>query len=498
MANSTVGLLASFDYVDSAVNAIGELRAAGLKKITAYMPYPEAQIEEALGYDQSPVRVWALAGGLLGAACGFALPAFTSMDWPLVTGGKPILSMPAYVIISFEMMVLFGVLSTVIGFFINSRLPYVKPMVVYDPEFSGGKFGIYVTVAPDRLDRARGILKGQDPAEIREDPVGVTHAPSGIDPGSEIREDPVGVAHVSSAFDAESEIREDLVGAAHAASGFDAESDSGSEARGMLVENLKIFAVVIGALATFTLVANSIPQVQSEVPLALSFGANVTAEELTSSGEILYIGAAGCTACHGLGTQAPNLLTDHEGTGTIGVRCANRVEGEDCKTYLYTSMINPNAYFVEGFNPIMPDMRAQLSNEQIWAVVAYLESVGGEVTVTGADIMATDDGSSAASATPAAAGAAPATASTDPLDIIRANACLGCHVFNGEGTEMGPPFDGIGARVDVDYIRESILDPAASVSEGFEAFAGAMPPVFGSQLNAGQLEALVQYLASQR
>ena len=136
MQGSTVGLLASFDYVDSAVNAIGELRAAGLKKITAYMPYPEAQIEEALGYDQSPVRVWALAGGLLGAAGGFALASFTSMDWPLVTGGKPILSMPAYVIISFEMMVLFGALSTVIGFFVNSRLPYVKPMVVYDPEFS--------------------------------------------------------------------------------------------------------------------------------------------------------------------------------------------------------------------------------------------------------------------------------------------------------------------------------------------------------------------------
>ena len=42
-------------------------------------------------------------------------------------------------------------------------------MVVYDPEFSEGKFGVYVTVAADRLDRARGILKGQDPAEIRED-----------------------------------------------------------------------------------------------------------------------------------------------------------------------------------------------------------------------------------------------------------------------------------------------------------------------------------------
>jgi mono/diheme cytochrome c family protein len=475
MPNSTVGLLASFDYVDSAVNAIGELRAAGLKKITAYMPYPEAQIEEALGYDQSPVRVWALAGGLLGAAAGMALPTFTSMDWPLVTGGKPILSIPAYVIITFEMMVLFGALSTVIGFFINSRLPYVKPMVVYDPEFSGGKFGVYVTVAADRLDRARGILKGQDPTEIREDPVGVTHAPSGIDPESGIPGDLVGAAHPS-------------VGVAYASSA----SESKRESRKMLVENLKIFGVVIATIATFTFIANAIPQLQSEVPIDLSFGANVSAEELVESGEILFNGAGACTTCHQLGERAPNLLTDHEGTGTIGVRCANRVPGEDCKAYFYSSLVDPAAYLVEGFAPIMTDQRRSLSNAQIWALVAYLQSVGGEVTVTGADIAETDGGSSVASATPAA------TTSTDPLDVMRANACLGCHVFNGEGTEMGPPFDGIGARVDADYIRESILDPAAGVSEGFEAFAGAMPPIFSNQLTAGQLEALVQFLVSQR
>ena len=485
----TAGLLASYDYVDSAVNAIGELRAGGLKKITAYMPYPDHHIEEALGYDQSPVRVWALAGGLCGAAGGFALTSFTSMDWPLVTGGKPILSIPAYVIISFEMMVLFGVLATVIGFFINSRLPFVKPMVVYDPEFSAGKFGVYVTVAADRLDQARGILKGQDPSELREDPVGVAHAPPGVDLGPEIQEDPVGVAHALPGFELGSAIQQDPVGVAHALSG----SDSGSEARSMLLENLKIFAVVIGTLATFTLVANSIPQVQSEVPVDLSFGANVSADELMSSGETLFTGAGGCLACHGLGTRAPNLLTDHAGTGTIGVRCTNRVPGEDCKAYLYSSMVDPGAYLVEDFEPIMPDVRRALSNAQIWALVAYLQSVGGEVTVTGADIGASDDGSSAT-----ATAAAPATASTDPVEIIRASACLGCHVFNGEGTEMGPAFDGMGARVDADYIRASILDPGAGAAEGFETFLGAMPPIFGDQLTASQLETVVQFLVNQR
>ena len=497
MANSTVGLLASFDYVDSAVNAIGELRAAGLKKITAFMPYPEAQIEEALQYDQSPVRVWALAGGLLGAAGGLAITSFTSMDWPLVTGGKPILSIPAYVIITFEMMVLFGALSTVIGLFINSRLPYVKPMVVYDPEFSAGKFGVYVTVAPDRLDRARGILKGQDPAEMREDPVGVAHAPTGVGSGSEV---PVGTAYASSGFDPGSETRETPAGVAHASSGFDSGADPREDdSRGMLLENLKIFAVVLGSLGTFTLVANSIPQVQSEVPLELSFGADVSAEELMFSGEALYNGGGNCISCHGTGTRAPNLLTDHAGTGVIGARCGNRVAGEDCKAYLYASLTDPNAFIVEGFDPIMTDMRIQLSNEQIWALVAYLESLGGEVTVTGEDIMATGEAPGTAAASGATAGAGgPATAATDPLEIMRANACLGCHVFNEEGIQLGPPFDGIGARVDADYIRESILDPAADAAGGFENSTGLMPTFFGNQLTASQLEAVVQFLANQR
>ena len=63
---------------------------------------------------------------------------------------------------------------------------------------------------------------------------------------------------------------------------------------------------------------------------------------------------------------------------------------------------------------------------------------------------------------------------------------------------MGPTFDRMGARVDADYIRESILDPAAGASEDFEHLITMMPLTFGSQLTASQLEAVVQFLVSQR
>jgi hypothetical protein len=168
MSNSS-GILASFDYLDDTVEAIEELRRSGFKgDMTAYAPFPEHHIEYAMGYDQSPVRVWTLVGGLTGTATGFAFTSWTSMDWPLVTGGKPILSIPAYVIIAFELTVLFGALSTVLGLFIMSRLPGFKPSVVYDPEFSSGRFGVFVGADGKRLDEARSILQKYEPAELRE------------------------------------------------------------------------------------------------------------------------------------------------------------------------------------------------------------------------------------------------------------------------------------------------------------------------------------------
>ena len=262
--------------------------------------------------------------------------------------------------------------------------------------------------------------------------------------------------------------------------------------------NLKVALVVIGTLAFYTFLANSIPQVESDVPTELTFGADVSPERLVTAGEELYLGAGGCTACHGLGTRAPNLLTDQGGAGTIGARCGSRVSGKDCKTYLHESMIRPNDFVVEGFQPIMPDMSRTLSENQIWALVAYLQSLGGEVTVTGADLPA--EGAGAGPAAPAGGAAAPAgaTASLDPMEIIRANNCLACHKLGAEGGPLGPPFDGMGTRLNAERIRRAILFPNADTAQGFAQFAGTMPQTFGQSLNAAQLEALVTFLGERR
>ncbi|HUE96009.1 MAG TPA: c-type cytochrome [Longimicrobiaceae bacterium] len=257
--------------------------------------------------------------------------------------------------------------------------------------------------------------------------------------------------------------------------------------------NLKVLAVVLVTLGVYTWIANAIPQIESAVPTAVSFSAEVTEAELVAAGEELYHGGAGCVTCHGLPDRAPNLLTDYSGEGPIGARCATRVEGQDCKTYLYESIVDPGAFVFGDFDP-MVFAAAFYSPSQIWAVVAYLQAQGGEVTVTGEDIVA-DEG--------AAGGAAPTggggvvTASTDPIEIMRSTLCFGCHVLGDEGVAVGPPLDGIGARFDADYLRRSILDPGAEAAEGYEHLLGSMPPNLADMMTARQLEIVLDYLARQ-
>lgn len=261
--------------------------------------------------------------------------------------------------------------------------------------------------------------------------------------------------------------------------------------------NLRIFGVVLGTLALYTLIANKIPQVQSEVPRALSLGANVTPEQLVSAGDQLYQGAGGCTACHGLGTRAPNLLTDEKGQGPIGARCDKRVSGKACKAYLFESLTAPGAFVVSGYEPIMPDVSRTLSPQQIWALIAYLESQGGTVDVSATDIPA-EAAPAGGAAGGSSAGPGIANGSTDPMAIIRGAGCLACHKVGSEGGPIGPDLTRIGARLSSAQLREALLEPDAKIAKGYEKFAGVMPKNFGTQLNAAQFESLVRFLASRK
>ena len=197
---------------------------------------------------------------------------------------------------------------------------------------------------------------------------------------------------------------------------------------------------------------------QSEVPQKLSLGADATPEQLAAAGEKVYNGVGGCTACHGLGTRAPNLLIDERGTGAIGARCATREAGKSCKQYLYESLDQPGAFVAPGYQPIMPVITKIVPHDQIWALIAYLESLGGTVDVTASDVQAAPAGGAApGGGGGAAASAAFAGGSTEPKVLIKEAECTNCHKVHGEEPRSPdlatrcPP----GRRVD----RKKILDP---------------------------------------
>jgi hypothetical protein len=161
------GIVGVFREVDSVVEAIGALRKERPGEMTVYSPTPRHELDHALDHGPSVVRRFTLFGGLFGATCGYWIAIWASDYWPLVVGGKPVASWVPYTIFGFEVMVLFGALSTVAGLFINARIPRLTMTVGYDPRFSDDSFGIWVECPPDKLRRVEDLLRQHGAVEVR-------------------------------------------------------------------------------------------------------------------------------------------------------------------------------------------------------------------------------------------------------------------------------------------------------------------------------------------
>ena len=160
------GLLASFVHVDAATDAIRALRAKGFRNLVVYTPAPNHEIEEALDQSVSPVRLFTLIGGLTGCAAGFGMTLWMSYDWPVLAGGKPIGSVPPYVVIAFELTILLGALSTVTAVALFSVL-MGKRGIAYDPRFSDDRIGIFVPAGSDQAGALERMLRTAGAEEVR-------------------------------------------------------------------------------------------------------------------------------------------------------------------------------------------------------------------------------------------------------------------------------------------------------------------------------------------
>lgn len=166
MAKNVPGVLASFSYIDSAVDAIKAVKAEGRKDLTVYSAAPNHELEAAMGHKVSPVRLFTLIGGITGVIAGLAMTYWMSLDWPLNVGGKPIATVPPYVVFMFELMVLCGALSTVAGVIVLS-FALRKKGAAYDGRFSDDRIGIFVPCRADEVPAVENLLRKFGAEEVR-------------------------------------------------------------------------------------------------------------------------------------------------------------------------------------------------------------------------------------------------------------------------------------------------------------------------------------------
>jgi hypothetical protein len=165
MANHAVGL---FGGPDAALAAAGELKSKGFPTPELMSPIPIEGVEEVLGEKRSVIKRFTLFGGIVGGTSGFLLAAGTAALYAHPTGGRPIITIPPFLIITYELTILFGILFTVLGFFISSRLPAIRDRV-YVPESAVDKFAVSVECADgSELARASDILRAAGAEEVRE------------------------------------------------------------------------------------------------------------------------------------------------------------------------------------------------------------------------------------------------------------------------------------------------------------------------------------------
>jgi hypothetical protein len=163
---------AVYAHLDSLLLGIEKLKAAGLEGYDVLSPLPRHEILEAV-YEgaPSPVRWWTLSGAVLGLCAGFALPALTHSQWPMINpGGKPVVSLIPFAVIMFESTILMGSLATFAGMIFHCGLPsFFVDKSLQDPRMSDASFGIVFTGAPlDEVGFIRSILEGTGAVEITE------------------------------------------------------------------------------------------------------------------------------------------------------------------------------------------------------------------------------------------------------------------------------------------------------------------------------------------
>ena len=143
---------------------------------------------------------------------------------------------------------------------------------------------------------------------------------------------------------------------------------------------LLLFTLLVTGFYTY--VGQMVPQTEVHPPKTLVLREDMSKEEMIQAGQEIVGGKGTCLGCHTIGADKPGRFPD---LGGVGARAATRKPGMTDVEYLAESLYQPNAFIVEGYTSGMPTINKSpigLSDQEILAVIAYLQSLGGDASVT--------------------------------------------------------------------------------------------------------------------
>jgi hypothetical protein len=169
------GVLAEFADADHLVEACKRAKAAGYQKVEAYSPLPLEEAAHALGH-KTHLAALIFCGGLTGALTGFGLQTWISVfDYPLNIGGRPLFSWPSFIVITFELTVLFAALTAVVGMIALNGLPQPYHPLFHSKAFeraSRNRFFLCIEAADPRFElaQAKQLLASTRALQVEEVP----------------------------------------------------------------------------------------------------------------------------------------------------------------------------------------------------------------------------------------------------------------------------------------------------------------------------------------
>jgi hypothetical protein len=168
------GVIAEFDNPTSLVNAARKAVEAGYRKLDAYSPFPIEEVNEALHLHKNKLPLIVLLGGIAGMFTGFLLQYYvTVIYFPINIGGRPLNSWPSYIVITFELTILFASLGAVFGLLALCGLPMPYHPVFNVPRFalaSRNRFFLCIEATDPLFDRKGtcAFLDTLEPNEVTE------------------------------------------------------------------------------------------------------------------------------------------------------------------------------------------------------------------------------------------------------------------------------------------------------------------------------------------